>query len=174
MTKKLFASLLMLALPLSIQSAALGQANSGLQPSVQDWQGLQDLKPPKKILVETRDGEEIEGDFAGINGSKLTVSYGITDRSIEQRNIGRVYVPKGSESRKKAVIGAVIGGIAGFLIGAKIGADVDAKDTPPLQDAPTTGSFIAMGTTSAGAFAGYRIGHAIGKKRIGKMLYESK
>lgn len=174
MTKKLLASLLMLTFALAIQPVALGQTNFALQQPVQDWQGLRDLRPPKKILIETKDGEEIEGNFVGINGSKLTVAYGIAVRSLEQRDIDRVYVPKGSESRKKAVIGAVIGGIAGLVIGSKIGYAVDAKDTPPLQDAPTTGMSIAIGMTAGGVAAGYGIGHAIGRKRIGKVLYESK
>jgi hypothetical protein len=172
MAKKFLASLLMLTVALAIPPVALGQAGP-LEP-VQDWQRLPTIKPPKKILIETKDGEEIEGNFVGINGSKLTVAYGIAVRSLEQRDIQRVYVPKGSESRKKAVIGAIIGGFAGMLIGGKIGSDIDAKDTPPLQDAPTTGMAVAIYSTIGGAAAGYGIGHAIGRKRIGKVLYESK
>jgi hypothetical protein len=178
MTNKVLASLLILIFVLTIQSVALGQTNTNAsQPAVQDWQGLRELKPGKRLLVETKQGRVIDANFADVTGSKLNLSYGFDILSVEQRDIQRVYLQKGSSRKKKAIIGAVVGGIVGLVIGAKVGLGVDARARekgPPFQDAPTTGDGIAIYSTLGGAALGYGVGHLLGGKRNGKLLYESK
>lgn len=176
MSKKVLALLLALAFGLTIRPIALSQTNTNAsQPSVQDWQGLRDLKPGKRLTVETKQGREIVAKFVDITGSKLTLSYGFDILSLEQRDIQRVYLQKGSSRKKKAIIGAVFGGIVGLVIGAKIGAGIDAREKgPPFQDALTPGGATAVYSMLGGAAVGYGIGHLLGGKRKGKLLYESK
>jgi hypothetical protein len=179
MTNKVLALLLVLAFALTIPSVALGQTKSdNSEPSAQDWQGLRGLKPGKRLLVETKQGKEIAAKFVDVNGSKLNLSYGFDILSLEQREIQRVYLQKvGSSRKKKAIIGAVFGGIVGLVIGAKIGANIDSnnrKTGPPFEDAPTTGQATAIYSMLGGAAAGYGIGHLLGGKGKGKLIYESK
>jgi hypothetical protein len=176
MTKKVLASLLILAFALTI---AQGQTNTDAsQPSIHDWQGLRNLKPGTKLFVQTKQGKEIEAKFVDVAGSKLSLSYGFSILSLEQPDIQRVYAQKGRSSRKKVgIIGAVFGGIAGLVIGAKISAGIDARERekgPPFQDALTTGGATAIYSMLGGAALGYGIGHVLGGKRNGKLLYESK
>jgi hypothetical protein len=127
-------------------------------------------------LVETKQGRVIEAKFVDVNGSKLTLSYGFDILSLEQRDIQRVYLQKvGASRKKKAIIGAVFGGIVGLVIGAKIGAGIDARENgPPFEDALTPGGATAIYSMLGGAAVGYGIGHLLGGKRKGKLLYESK
>ena len=176
MTKKVLTALLLLSVTLMIRPFAQGQTNSP-QSSVQDWQGLRNLKSGR-LRVETQQGKVIDANFVEITGTKLTLSFGFNFLSVEQHDLQRVYLQKtGSSRQKKAIIGAVVGGIVGLVIGAKIGVGVDARERekgPPFQDAPTTGDGIAIYSTLGGAAVGYGIGHLLGGKRKGKLLYESK
>jgi len=174
MTKKVLASLLLLGVTFMIRPFAQGQTNSP-ESSVQDWQGLRNLKSGR-LRVETKQGKVIDANFVEITGTKLTLSYGFNFLSVEQRDLQRVYLQKtGSSRQKRAIIGAVIGGIVGLLIGGKIGAGIDAREAgPPFEDALTPGGATALYPMLGGAAVGYGIGHLLGGKGKGKLLYESK
>lgn len=174
MANKVLASLLILAFALT---NARGQTNTNTsQPSIHDWQGLSNLKPGTKLLVETKQGREIEAKFVDIVGSKLSLSYGFNILSLEQSDIQSAYLQKGRSSRKKAaIIGALVGAFAGFTIGSKIGLDIDEskrRKGPPFEDALTTGQGIAVSLALGGAAAGYGIRHLLGGKHKG-LIYRS-
>ena len=174
MMNKVVASLLVVAFALTI---AQGQNNTDTaQPSIHDWQGLLDLKPGTKLLVETKQGRVIEAKFVDIVGSKLSLSYGFNILSLEQPDIQRVYLRKERSSRKKAaIIGSLLGAVAGLTIGAKIGLNIDARNRingPPFEDALTTGDATALCLALGGAAAGYGISHLLGGKHKG-LIYRS-
>lgn len=164
---------LLLALILGQTAAparALAQAgNSGQSATninAQDWQGLSDLQPGKKILVEfkTGIGEPVEGKFISAIGSKLTLSKDGDRISLERRDIQRVYRLKSRWTREKAAsVGTGIGMVAGAMIGAAV---VAFKETR-TSDAAYGGVFLGM-------FAGMGLGALLGGKRKGQLLYEAK
>lgn len=174
MTNKTLASLLILAFALTI---AQGQTNTDTsQQSIHDWQGLRNLKPGTKLLVETKQGRVIEAKFVDIVGSKLSLSYGFNILSLEQPDIQMAYLQKERSSRKKAaIIGALVGAVAGLTIGTKIGLNIDEskrREGPPFEDALTTGQGIAVYLALGGAAAGYGISHLLGGKHKG-LIYRS-
>ena len=174
MTKRVLASLLLLGVTFMIPPFAQGQTDSP-QSSVQDWQGLRNLKSGR-LRVETKQGKVIDANFVEVTGTKLTLSYGFNFLSVEQRDLQRVYFQKvGSSRKKRAIIGAVVGGIVGLVIGAKVGAGIDARETrPPFEDALTPGGATAIYSMLGGAALGYGIGHLVGGKGKGKLIYQSK
>jgi hypothetical protein len=179
MTKKVLTLLLILAFALTNRPVIRGQTNANRsQPVAQDWQGMRDVKPGRILLVETKQGRIVEAKFVDVAGSKLSLSQGFDILILEQSDLQRVSLQKtGSSRRKKAIIGAVLGGIAGLVVGAKVGIGIDARERekgPPFQDALTTGSATAIYSMLGGAALGYGIGHQLGGKRKGKLLYESK
>ena len=176
MTKRVLASLLLLGVTFMIPPFAQGQTDSP-QSSVQDWQGLRNLKSGR-LRVETKQGKVIDANFVEITGTKLTLSYGFNFLSVEQHDLQRVYLQKtGSSRKKKAIIGAIVGGIVGLVIGAKVGVGIDARERekgPPFQDALTPGGATAIYSMLGGAAVGYGIGHLVGGKGKGKLIYQSK
>lgn len=172
MTKKLFASLLMLAFVLTIQPAALSQANSEKSPQpVQDWQGLRNLEPGKVIVVYTRQGKQIEGKFVDIKGSTLGLALGFNILDFEQSDIEAIY-RKPRYKRKGRFIGAVVGVFVGGMIAGPIALKAEANYKGPPENSP------APAIEGVGAFGGGAIGYAIGlrfdNKRKGKLLYKSR
>jgi hypothetical protein len=164
-TALLLASIL---LPTASPVALAQTSNTGqtaLNVNTQDWQGLRDLKPGKKIVVEFKlgIGESVEGKFVSAIGSKLTLTGDGYTRSLEQRDIQRVYRLKGRWTRDRAAgIGAGIGLLAGAAIG---GAIVVFKETDTA--ASYEGAFL-------GLLGGLGLGALLGGKRNGQLLYESK
>lgn len=169
MKSRVPASLLALILMLTAAPVIPAQTNnSGQTPpntTVQDWQGLRDLKSGKKILVEFKSGNTLDGKLVSIAGSTLTLSGGGNVYSLEQRDIQRVYRLKGRWSRAKAArIGAVILGGVGLLIGT----DKDVRSSSPEPGA------AAYAGLFGGALAGAGLGAMLGGKRKSKLLYEAK
>jgi hypothetical protein len=173
MTKKLLASMLMLAFALALQPVALGQANSEKSPQpAPDWQGLRDLKPGKVIVVYTRQGKEIEGKFVDIKGSTLGVALGFNILDFEQSDIEAIY-RKPRFKRKGRFIGAIVGVFVGGMIAGPFALKAEANHKgPSLEDSP------AQAIEALGAFGGGALGYAIGlrfdNKRKGKLLYKSR
>jgi hypothetical protein len=84
--------------------------------SAQDWQLLGSLKRGKQVLVEFKSnvGGTAEGKLVSVSGTKLTLTVGGLDFTLEQREIQKVYQLKGRWSRSKtAKIGAGIGMVVG-------------------------------------------------------------
>ena len=177
MKSKVLASLLALILVMTT-SVALAQTNNSGQAStnvnVQDWQGLRELKPGKKILVEFKSGigDPVEGKFVSAIGSKLFLSDDGYPLSLEQRDIQRVYHLKGRWSRDKAAgIGAGIGMVVGTMIGVERGIRAEGKVGHVPSEADTAPAFAGF---FIGTFAGAGLGALLGGKRKGKLLYEAK
>jgi hypothetical protein len=178
MKSKVLALLLALILMAAATPADLAQTNnSGQQttsPSAQDWQGLRDLKPGEKILVEFKSsiGDPVEGKFISASGSKLTLSDDGYQLSLEQRDIQSVYQLKGRWSRSKtAKIGAGIGMVIGTIIGVgrELRLEEEVGHVPSQADTTPTFAGLFIGT-----FVGAGLGALVGGKRKGKLLYEAK
>ena len=175
MKSRVPASLLALTLLLTATPVALAQTNNSGPPAInqnaQDWQGLRDLKPGKKVLVETRLGT-VEGKFVSAIGTRLTLSDEGETLSFEQRDIQRVYRLKGRWSRSfTARIGAGIGMVIGTFIGTgrMIRAEGEVGHTPSDDDTAPVVAGFAIGT-----LAGAGLGALLGGKRKGKLLYEAR
>ena len=118
MAKKLSASLLLLAFALAIHPVVLAQANSDkTQPPVHDWQGLRDLEPGKVIVVYTKQGQQFEGKFVDIQGSKMGLALGFNILDFEQSDIEEIH-RKPRYKRKGRYIGAeaFAAGCDGYLL----------------------------------------------------------
>lgn len=149
------------------------QAQPAAQTNASDWQGLQNLKRGKQILIEYKSnvGGTLECKFVNVAGTKLTVSAGGSEATIEQGEIQRVYRLNGKWSRSTmAKIGAGIGMLVGTFVGAartfqlerEVGHVNSDQDTAPLA------AGFVIGTA-----AGAGLGALVGGKRKGKLLYEA-
>ncbi|HWT02572.1 MAG TPA: hypothetical protein VN256_20135 [Pyrinomonadaceae bacterium] len=175
MKSRLLALLLILALLPAAPSAALAQTGDAAQPAAdadtQDWQGLKDLKPGKKIVVEFKPniGDPVEARFVSAVGTKLTItSHGFT-RSLEQRDIQSVYQHKGGWKRKTtAKIGMVVGALVGAYIDSRFINPIDRPVTPTDDGTPSMAGLFYGGAIGAG------VGALLGGRRNGRLLYEAK
>jgi hypothetical protein len=166
--------LLTLSLLLTTSPAVLAQTNSSRQSSInaiaQDWQELGSLKSGKKILVEYKTGDMLEGKFVNVAGSILTLTSDGNTYTLEQRHIQSVHELRGRWSRGKAArIGAGIGMLAGTFIGVE--RMIRAESKPgfiPSGHADTGPAFAGMGI---GTLAGAGAGALLGGKRKGELLY---
>ena len=142
--------------------------------NVPDWQGLQNLKPGKKIFIEYKSdvGGSLECKFVRVTGSLLTVSDGDSQATIDQRDIQRVYRLNGRWSRSTMVkIGAGIGMIVGTFVGADRGLRLEREPGhigSEQDEVPAIAGFVI------GAAAGAGLGALVSGKRKGKLLYEAK
>lgn len=166
MAKKFLASLLALIFAIAAPSVAQTQANADQSPAtVQDWQGLRNVKAGQSLVVYTKKGKEIEGKFADFAGGKLNLTLGFDVISFEQSEIQEV---RKKTSRKKGrIIGAIVGTVAGAMVGAAAGLKTE---TPGTESAAPT----IMGVSAVGAGGiGYAIGLHYDRKRKGKLLYKA-
>ena len=178
MKTKALAAPLISILVLTASPVTLAQTNVSTQSAtnvgLSDWQGLSDLKPGKKVLVEFKSGigDPVERKFVSVSGSTLIVSDSGYQFRLEQRDIQRVYRLKGRWSRSTtARIGAGIGMVAGTVIGVKRMLRAEEDRTTPPSDADTGPAFAGF---LIGSVAGAGIGALLGGKRKGKLLYEAK
>ena len=173
MTKRALAPMLMLAFTLTFQSVALGQAKTDQSPqTVQDWQGLRDLKQGKRLIIYTKQGKEIDGYFAGITGSTLNL-HNFPTMALEQRDLEAVRLWKGPQ-KKGRIIGTIVGFFAGGFIGGYIGIKIEERQMANgvFSDSPG-GAPAALGLFG-GATLGYVIGSRIDHGAKGKLLYKSR
>jgi len=144
------------------------------QALVSDWQGLDNLKRGKQILVEYKSsvGGTLECKFAGVGDTKLTVSADGYQMTIEQRDIQRVYRLNGKWSRgTMAAIGAGIGMLVGTFAGTAKAVDLERE---PGHVNSENDTFPAVAGFVIGTAAGAGIGSLVGGKRKGKLLYEAR
>lgn len=160
--------LLALILALAAPPGALAQTS----PPAQDWQGLRGLKLGKRILVELKTGDPLEGEFRGVMGGTLNLSAEGNTYNLRQQDVRRVYRLKGRWSRGKAAgVGAVIGLVAGSFVGAgvMVGNEREPGHVPSADD---TGPLAAG--ASLGTLAGAGVGALLGGRRRGQLLYEER
>lgn len=170
MTRRILIVLLMLLLTVTaspvglMQSSGAGSTKTDMVP--QDWQGLADLKPGKKVLVEFKAnlGEAVEGKFVGVNGDKLILTRDGYPVSLLQKDIQTVYRLKGKWSRESA---ARVGALLGLVAGAFVGAAIAVRSNSDEPDSIVTGPGF-------GALAGAGIAALAFGKRKGEVLYEAK
>lgn len=177
MKSRVLALLLNFTLILTASPFTFAQTNNSAPTqtnvaAVQDWQKLRDIKPGKKVLVEFKSGNTIDGKVSSLAGSTLTLSSGKNTYMLEQRDIQRVYRLKGRWSRNKAArIGAIIGTLVGTIVGGEIGLRAEGRvgHVPSDEDTgPAFGGFFI------GMLAGAGLGALVGGKRKGELLYEAK
>ena len=175
MKSRVLASLLAFTLVLTssplapAQTIASGQATNS---TVQDWQGLRDIKQGKKVLVQFKSGGTIDGKVVSLVGSTLTLSGGGNTYTLEQRDIQRVFQMKGGWSRKTTLrIGAIVGLVGGTIIGGRAMTRLERNPNRIPSDADEIPMIAGIGI---GTFVGAGVGWLLGGKRKGKLLYEAK
>jgi|ERR1044071_1464613 small nuclear ribonucleoprotein (snRNP)-like protein len=176
MKSRVLASLLALALVLAtspvVPAQTINSAQTAVSATPQDWQGLRDLKPGKKVLVEFKGGNTLDGKLVSITGSTLTVSGDGNVYSVEQRDIQRVYRLKGRWSRKTTSrIGLAIGLVGGAIIGGRAMDRLERNPNRIPSDADEIPFIAGLGI---GTFAGAGLGWLLGGRRKSKLLYEAK
>jgi hypothetical protein len=174
MKSRVLAWLLTLALVLSVSPVTPAQTGNSLQTvnaTVQDWQELSDLEPGKKVLVELKNGNELEGKFVGITGSHLNLDGDGYVYNVEQREIQRVYRLKGKWSRRTtASIGALVGLVGGSIIG---GRKMTKLERDPNRIPSEADEIPLITGVSLGILGGAGLGALFGGKRKGKLLYKA-
>ncbi|HEY6245690.1 MAG TPA: hypothetical protein VIX17_17190 [Pyrinomonadaceae bacterium] len=178
MTRKFLAPLIACWLILTTAPVTKTQttspAQSARQTDISNWQGLQNLKPGKKIFIEYKSnvGGSLECKFVRVAGSVLTVSDGKSQATIDECDIQRVYRLNGRWSRSTMVkIGAGIGMIVGTFVGAGRGLSLEREPGhigSEQDEVPAIAGFVI------GAAAGASLGALVGGKRKGKLLYDAK
>jgi hypothetical protein len=164
----------LLAFILMLTTAPIGTAQYSTQTHASDWQGLQNLKAGKQILIEYKSnvGGSLECKFVSIAGTKLTVSASGVQTTIEQSDIQSVYRLNGKWSRgKMAKVGAGIGMLVGSFVGAARAVELEREPGHIGSDKDT---FPAVAGFFIGTAAGAGIGALVGGKRKGHLLYEAK
>ena len=177
MRSKLLAPPLACFLMLTTTSSGKAQTTNPKQAAqtiVSDWQGLQNLKRGRQILIEYKSnaGVTLECKFVSVSGSKLTVSCDDSQATIEQSDIQRVYRLNGRWSRgTMAIIGAGVGMVAGTFVGASRGLKLEQEVghvNSEKDEVPAVAGFVI------GTAAGAGVGALVGGKRRGRLLYEAK
>jgi hypothetical protein len=176
MKSRVMALLLASILALTASPVALSQTNNSGQSATnlnaQDWQDLSSLKPGKKILVELKSGNTVDGKLISLTGSKLILADSSDSYSLDQRDILRVYRFKGRWSRgRTAGIGAGIGMVVGTFIGAgrMDRLERDTSRTPSDADEIPLAAGFVIGTA-----VGAGVGALFGGKGKGELLYAAK
>ena len=138
------------------------------------WQGLENLKRGKQILIEYKSsvGGTLECKFVSIGGTKLTVSAGGYQATIEQADIQHVYRLNGKWSRgRMAKVGAGIGMLVGTFVGAARGLELERE---PGHVGSEKDTFPAFAGFVIGTAAGAGSGALIGGKRKGNLVFQAK
>ena len=139
----------------------VASAQSATNADTKDWQGLDQLKSGKRILVETKLGGVIEGKLVSATGSKLTVFAEGAIHTLERSDIQRIYRLKKRWSRKTT---AFIGAAVGLFVSIPIATKIDSNNSESV-------AFPAAVYSIAG---GAGLGYLLGGNRVGKLLFEAK
>lgn len=174
MKNRALAQVFVLVLALTVSPFALAQGSYNGQSTTTnfDWQGLNNLKAGKKVLVELKSGGAITGKFVSAIGGRLTLSDDGDNFDIEQRDIDRIYRSKGGWSRRRTMI---IGSIVGLFVGEGIGMKKVFELERDKNRIPSDADEIpAIAGAAIGMAAGAGVGALLGGKRKGKLLYEAR
>jgi hypothetical protein len=169
-----FLAFILVVITAPISKAQTTNPQQAKGTTVSDWQGLQNLKRGKQILIEYKSsiGGTLECKFVRVAGAGLVISHGEKEATINHADIQRIYRLNGKWSRSSmAKIGAGVGMAIGTFIGA--GRMVTLEREPghigsDNDEVPAVAGFVI------GTAAGAGLGALVGGKRKGKLLYEAK
>jgi len=160
MTRRLFALSFIALLLLSQPPTFLAQD----APVQQGWAAVQAVRAGSKVLIETKNGERIEGKLNSASDTILSLTSKNRTVSLNRAEIQRVYRLRRSSRAKYALIGAGVG--AGVGVG---GAAVALGATGGSDAAGALVTSVALISTGIGA----AIGAAVGKGSKRTLIYES-
>lgn len=118
-----------------VQSAAFPQTSS------MGWSAIQQtVTPGARITVDVDGGRSIEGGFAGVSESTLTITRGSGNVDVDRKQIARVYRHVPRSKKKGTLVGLAVGAVIGTAIGVGLVASSgDFKD----EVAPVVGGIGA-------------------------------
>ena len=137
------------------------------QTGSNDWSRLSAVASGTKLSVKLKDGKKIEGKFANVSDSSLSLTVKNAAKEIRREDVATVHQVSKKGAGKATLIGLGVGAALGS--GLAIAAETDDDDGFPVKNSVSAG-FVAL-TAGVGALAGYLIGRT-GNKRV--LLYESK
>ncbi|MGH9835535.1 MAG: hypothetical protein ACREBD_15515 [Blastocatellia bacterium] len=161
MIKKLLAPAITLVLLFTQSPAALAQAAPGLS----DWATIQAIAKGKKLAIEMKNGDRIEGKLSNTSDTRLELISKNKTVGANRTEIRRIYRLSGGSRLKAALIGAGIG--------AGVGAGASAGYLSATGGSDFAGDFIA-GATLVVAGIGAAIGAIAGGGSNRTLIYESK
>jgi len=134
-------------------------------PGQQDWAAVQAIAKGRKLVIETKNGERLEGKLSNTSDTGLELIRKNKTVSVAGTDIRRIYRLDGGSRVKAALIG---GGI-----GAGVGAGAGAGVLSATGGSDSAADFMA-GMTLAIAGIGAAIGAIAGGQSKRTLIYESK
>jgi hypothetical protein len=161
MIKKLFA-LTITAVLLFTQSPAASAQDA---PGQSDWATVQAITKGKKLAIEMKNGERIEGKLNNTSDTGLELIRKNKTVSANRTEIRRIYRLSGGSRLKAALIGAGVG--------AGVGAGASAGFLGATGGSDSAGHYM-VGITLAVAGIGAAIGAVAGSGSKRTLIYDSK
>ena len=152
----LVASLLFTSLPAMAQTS-----------STSDWSSLQRLARDSKGAGKLKTGQKVEGRFASVSDSSLTLVANSGSVDLKREDIASVYEIKRKSATKSTMIGLGLGAGAGAALGAAAAAS-DNGDFDKLDQA------VLGGVIVIGALAGTVTGYFLGRRSKKVLVYQNK
>jgi len=152
----LVASLLFTSLPAMAQTS-----------STSDWSSLQRLARDSKVAVKLKTGQKVEGRFASVSDSSLTLVANSGSVDLKREDIASIYEIKRKSATKSTMIGLGLGAGAGAALGAAAAAS-DNGDFDKLDQA------VLGGVIVIGALAGTVTGYFLGRRSKKVLVYQNK
>jgi hypothetical protein len=161
MIKKLLA-LTITAVLLFTQSPATSAQDA---PGQSDWATVQAIAKGKKLAIEMKNGDRIEGKLSDASDTGLELIRKNKTVSANRTEIRRIYRLSGGSRLKAALIGAGVG--------AGVGAGAGAGFLSATGGSDSAGHYM-IGITLAVAGIGAAIGAVAGGGSKRTLIYESK
>ena len=136
------------------------------QTAPTDWSRLNSLNSGTKLSVKLKDGKKIDGNFATVSDTALSLTVKNARQEIRREDVASVSEISGKSAVPATLIGMGIGAGAG----AGLGVAADANDNPLEVPNSVTGGLAVLGA-GIGALTGFLVGRSR-KKRV--LLYVSK
>jgi hypothetical protein len=148
-------------------SFLLSPLSLAAQTAPTDWSRLNGLTGGTKLSVKLKDGKKIDGTFAGVSDTALSLTVKKARKEIGRDDIASVHEVSGKSATTATLIGMGVGAGAGAALG--VVADNTDDDFLEVHNGVTAG--LAVLGAGVGALAGFLVGRA-SKKRV--LLYVSK
>ncbi len=107
----------LLALPL-VEAKALQEAQPPAEPSISDWNNLQQLRVGDKVEVVRTDLSKLKGRFLSFSDEAISLRVGKDEVGVQRPNVFRVSSREHSKRLRNTLIGLGIGAAAGAVVGA--------------------------------------------------------